>query len=51
MRRPRHPVWSTGVTFRTSLLGFGLAQFDIVRPVGPGAGDGWTLRFNLAPAF
>lgn len=50
-RLPGRPVWSTGVTLRTNLLGFGLGQFDIVRPFGPDTRDGWTVRFNLAPAF
>ena len=50
-RLPRRVAWSTGVTFRTNLLGFGLGQFDIVRPFGPGTSDGWTVRFNLSPAF
>jgi outer membrane protein assembly factor BamA len=51
LRAPRRPIWSTGVTLRTSLLGFGLGQFDIARPVGPTAPGGWTVRFTLAPAF
>jgi outer membrane protein assembly factor BamA len=43
-----HPAWSTGVTVRTSLMGFGLGQFDIARPFRtPGAG--WVFQFNLAP--
>jgi Tol biopolymer transport system component len=51
MRPPKHAVLSAGVTLRTSLLGFGLGQFHIVRPLGPAARGGWTVRFNLAPAF
>jgi hypothetical protein len=47
---PSGSAWSTGVTLRTSLLGFGLGQFDIARPFQrPGAG--WVVQFNLAPAF
>ena len=40
-------AWSAGVTFRTSIIGLGLAQFDIVHPFQtPGAG--WGLRFHLS---
>jgi hypothetical protein len=43
-------AWSSGLTFRTSALGLGLGQFDIVRPFrGPEAG--WVFQFNLAPGF
>jgi hypothetical protein len=41
---------STGITLRTSLMGFGLGQFDIARPFrNPEAG--WVFQFNLAPAL
>jgi hypothetical protein len=43
-------AWSAGVTLRTSVLGFGLGQFDIIRPAR-GPRSGWTVQFNLAPAF
>ena len=44
------PIWSTGVTLRTNLIGFGVGQFDIARPFSrPDAG--WVMQFNLSPAF
>jgi hypothetical protein len=43
-------AWSTGVTLRTSLLGFGLGQFDIAYPFRNPA-EGWVVQFNLASAF
>ena len=43
-------AWSAGVTLRTSVLGLGLGQFDIVRP-SHGPRPGWVFQFNLAPAF
>ena len=43
-------AWSTGVSLRTNLLGFGLGQMDIVRPVR-NTPAGWTVQFTLAPAF
>jgi hypothetical protein len=49
-RRPGAPAWSTGVTIRSNLIGFGIGQFDIARPLSrPDAG--WVFQFNLAPAF
>jgi Tol biopolymer transport system component len=43
-------AWSAGVTLRTSVIGLGLAQFDIVRPFRtPDAG--WALRFHLSSAI
>jgi outer membrane protein assembly factor BamA len=43
-------VWSAGITFRVSVLGLGLGQFDIARPFRS-ALPGWVFQFNLAPAF
>ena len=44
------PAWSTGVTVRSNLIGFGIGQFDIARPLSrPDAG--WVFQFNLSPAF
>jgi outer membrane protein assembly factor BamA len=43
-------AWSTGVTFRTSVIGLGLGQFDIARPLNR-RGAGWVFQFNLAPAL
>ena len=44
------PAWSTGVTVRSNLIGFGIGQFDIARPLSrPDAG--WVVQFNLSPAF
>ena len=41
---------SAGVTFRTSIIGLGLAQFDVVRPFQI-PGSGWVLRFHLSSAI
>jgi outer membrane protein assembly factor BamA len=41
-------AWSAGVTLRTSLLGFGLGQFDVVRPFR-NRPAGWVFQFTLAP--
>ena len=47
---PGAPAWSTGVTIRTNLIGFGLGQLDFARPLSrPDAG--WVVQFNLSPAF
>ena len=47
---PGAPAWSTGVTIRTNMIGFGLGQLDIARPFSrPEAG--WVVQFNLSPAF
>jgi hypothetical protein len=43
-------VWSTGVTLRTSVLGFGLSQFDLARPLQNPV-SGWVFQFHLAPGF
>ena len=44
------PAWSTGVSIRGNLIGFGVGQLDIARPFArPDAG--WVMQFNLAPAF
>jgi hypothetical protein len=38
------------VTIRTNLIGFGVGQLDIARPLSrPDAG--WVVQFNLSPAF
>ena len=44
------PAWSTGVSLRANLIGFGVGQLDIARPFArPDAG--WVMQFNIAPAF
>ena len=44
------PAWSTGLTVRTNLIGFGIGQLDFARPLSrPEAG--WVVQFNLSPAF
>ena len=49
-RGPGAPAWSTGVTIRTNLIGFGVGQLDIARPLSR-PDDGWVVQFNLSPAF
>jgi outer membrane protein assembly factor BamA len=44
------PAWSTGVTIRTNLIGFGVGQLDIARPFSR-PGEGWVVQFHLSPAF
>jgi len=46
----RKPVSSAGVTFRTSLLGFAIAQIDLAHPFDR-PGKGWVWGFSLTPGF
>jgi WD40 repeat protein len=46
----RKGVASAGVTLRTNLFGFAVAQFDFARPFDR-PGQGWVFQFNLAPGF
>lgn len=46
----REPVTSGGVSLRTSLLGFAIAQIDYARPFQR-AGRGWIWGFSLTPGF
>ncbi len=46
----REPVSSGGISFRTSLLGFAIAQIDFARPFDR-AGRGWVWGFSLTPGF
>jgi len=43
-------VGSAGLTLRTNLLGFAVAQFDFAHPFQR-PGKGWVFQFNLAPGF
>lgn len=46
----REPVTSGGVTLRTNLLGFAVAQIDYARPFDR-PGRGWIWGFSLTPGF
>ena len=46
----REPVTSGGVSLRTSLLGFAIAQIDYARPFDR-PGRGWIWGFSLTPGF
>jgi len=46
----RKPVSSGGITLRTSLLGFAIAQIDYAHPFDR-AGRGWVWGFSLTPGF
>ena len=46
----REPVTSSGVSLRTSLLGFATAQIDYARPFDR-PGRGWVWGFSLTPGF
>jgi WD40-like Beta Propeller Repeat/Family of unknown function (DUF6055) len=46
----RDPVTSGGITLRTSLLGFAIAQIDYARPFDR-PGRGWIWGFSLTPGF
>jgi len=46
----REPVTSGGITLRTSLLGFAVAQIDFARPFDR-PGRGWVWGFSLTPGF
>ena len=46
----REPVTSGGITLRTNLLGFAVAQIDYARPFDR-PGRGWIWGFSLTPGF
>ncbi len=46
----REPVTSGGITLRTNLLGFAVAQIDFARPFDR-PGRGWIWGFSLTPGF
>jgi Tol biopolymer transport system component len=46
----RRPVSSGGLSLRTSLLGFAIAQIDLARPFDR-PGRGWLWGFSLTPGF
>ena len=46
----REPVSSGGISLRTSLLGFAIAQIDFARPFDR-PGRGWVWGFSLTPGF
>ncbi len=46
----REPVTSGGITLRTNLLGFAVAQIDYARPFDR-PGRGWVWGFSLTPGF
>lgn len=46
----RRPVSSAGLTFRSNLFGFAVAQIDLAYPFQR-AGRGWVWGFSFAPGF
>jgi WD40 repeat protein len=46
----RRPVRSAGITLRTNLLGFAVAQIDYAHPFDR-PGRGWVWGFSLIPGF
>jgi hypothetical protein len=46
----RDPVFSAGVGLRINLLGFAVAEVDLVRPFDR-PGKGWVWQFDLQPGF
>ncbi len=46
----REPVTSGGITLRTNLMGFAVAQIDFARPFDR-PGRGWLWGFSLIPGF
>ncbi|HYF40496.1 MAG TPA: BamA/TamA family outer membrane protein, partial [Gemmatimonadales bacterium] len=46
----RDPVFSAGVGLRINLLGFAIAEIDLVRPFDR-PGKGWIWQFDLQPGF
>jgi len=46
----RDPVFSAGVGLRINLLGFAVAEIDLVRPFDR-PGKGWIWQFELQPGF
>ncbi len=47
---PRDPVFSAGAGLRINLLGFAVAEVDLVRPFDR-PGKGWVWQFELQPGF
>jgi Tol biopolymer transport system component len=47
---PRDPVFSAGVGLRINLLGFAVAEIDLVRPFDR-PGKGWIWQFEFQPGF
>jgi Tol biopolymer transport system component len=47
---PRDPVFSAGAGLRINLLGFAVAEVDLVRPFDR-PGKGWIWQFELQPGF
>ncbi len=47
---PRDPVFSAGAGLRINLLGFAVAEVDLVRPFDR-PGRGWIWQFELQPGF
>ncbi|HEX2250409.1 MAG TPA: BamA/TamA family outer membrane protein [Gemmatimonadales bacterium] len=46
----RDPVYSAGFGLRVNLLGFAIAELDLVRPFDR-PGKGWIWQFELQPGF
>jgi outer membrane protein assembly factor BamA len=46
----RDPVFSAGAGLRINLLGFAVAEIDLVRPFDR-PGKGWVWQFQLQPGF
>jgi outer membrane protein assembly factor BamA len=46
----RDPVFSAGAGLRFNLLGFAVAQLNLVRPFDR-PGKGWIWQFELEPGF
>lgn len=46
----RDPVFSAGAGLRINLLGFAIAEIDLVRPFDR-PGKGWVWQFELQPGF
>ncbi len=46
----REPVTSGGISLRTNLMGFAVAQIDFARPFDR-PGRGWVWGFSLTPGF
>jgi hypothetical protein len=46
----REPVYSAGFGLRVNLLGFAIAEVDLVRPFDR-PGKGWVWQFELQPGF
>jgi hypothetical protein len=46
----RDPVFSAGAGLRINLLGFAIAELDLVRPFDR-PGKGWVWQFELQPGF